>query len=134
MRRGLLFALTALTATLLVGVAAYAHHSYAATYDTSKEIKLAGKLMQFSFKNPHSYVTVQAKDDKGVMQRWSIEWAGTSQLGNRGITQDTLKVGDEVTIVGRPSRVPGEFKALMVNLKRPSDGFSWGSNAGDVVD
>jgi len=119
---------------LWISAAAYAHHSYAATYDTGKEVKLVGKLMQFSFKNPHSYVTVQTKDDKGVMQRWSIEWAGTSQLGQRGITQDTLKIGDDVTIVGRPSRVAGEYKALMVNLKRPSDGFSWGSSAGDVVD
>jgi hypothetical protein len=119
---------------LALSVVAYAHHSYAATYDTSKEVKLAGKLVTFSFKNPHSYVTVQAPDAKGALQRWSVEWAGTSQLATRGITQDTLKIGDEVTIVGRPSRVPGEFKALMVNLKRPSDGFSWGSRPGDVVD
>src|SRR6187549_2173726 len=97
-------------AMLLAGVAAYAHHSYAATYDTSKEVKVAGKLMQFSFKNPHSYVTVQAPDAKGAMQRWSVEWAGTSQLSNSGVTQDTLKIGDEVAIVGRPSRVPGEYK------------------------
>jgi hypothetical protein len=124
--------LLVMAAMLLAGVAAYAHHSYAATYDTSKEVKVSGKLMQFSFKNPHSYVTVQAADAKGAMQRWSVEWAGTSQLSNSGVTQETLKVGDEVTIVGRPSRVPGEFKLLMVNLKAP--GFSWGSKPGDVVD
>jgi hypothetical protein len=126
--------LSVVASMMALSVVAYAHHSYAATYDTSKEVKLAGKLVTFSFKNPHSYVTVQAPDAKGAMQRWSVEWAGTSQLATRGITQDTLKIGDEVTIVGRPSRVPGEFKALMVNLKRPSDGFSWGSRPGDVVD
>jgi len=126
--------LCALTAMLLASVAADAHHSYAATYDTSKEIKLVGKLMQFSFKNPHTYVTVQAADAKGVVQRWSIEWAGSSQLGTAGITSETLKVGDEVTIIGRPSRVPGEFKALMVNLKRANPEFSWGTKPGDVVD
>src|SRR5436190_7127814 len=104
-------------AMLLAGVAAYAHHSYAATYDTSKEVKVTGRLMQFSFKNPHSYVTVQAADAKGTVQRWSVEWAGTSQLSTAGVTQETLKVGDDVTIIGRPSRVPGEFKLLMVNLK-----------------
>jgi len=120
-------------ATLLAGVA-YAHHSYAATYDTTKEIKLEGKLVNFQFRNPHSYVTVQAPDPKGAMQRWSIEWAGTSQLGNQGIKQETLKVGDEVVIVGRPSRVTGEHRLLMVNLKRPLDGFSWGSRSGEVVD
>lgn len=124
--------LLVMAAMLVSGIAAYAHHSYAATYDTSKEVKVAGKLMQFSFKNPHSYVTVQAADAKGAMQRWSVEWAGTSQLSNSGVTQDTLKIGDEVTIVGRPSRVPGEYKLLMVNLKAP--GFSWGSKPGDVVD
>jgi len=119
---------------LLAGVAAYGHHSYAATYDTSKEVKVTGKLIQFSYKNPHSYVTIQAKDDKGVMQRWSVEWAGTSQLSNRGINQDTLKINDDIVIVGRPSRVPGEFKLLMVNLMRPSDGFSWGTSTGDRVE
>ena len=119
---------------LLASVAVYGHHSYAATYDTSKEVKVTGKLIQFSYKNPHSYVTIQAKDDKGVMQRWSVEWAGTSQLSNRGINQDTLKINDDIVIVGRPSRVPGEFKLLMVNLTRPSDGFSWGTSTGDRVE
>src|SRR5436190_24081720 len=111
--------LLAVAAMLMSSVAAHAHHSYAATYDTTKEVKLSGKLIQFSLKNPHSYVTIQAPDAKGNMQRWSIEWAGTSQLNSRGITNDTLKIGDQVNIVGRPSRVTGEFKALMVTLKRP---------------
>ena len=123
-----------LAAVLLTAAAGYAHHSYAATYDVGKEVKLEGKLIQFSFKNPHSYVTIQAPDPKGEQQRWSVEWAGTSQLSNRGITQETLKVGDAIVIVGRPSRVPGEFKLLMVNLTRPSDGFSWGTRSGEVVE
>ena len=132
MMRRLLF--LAITAMLLAGVAAYAHHSYAATYDVGKEVKLEGRLVQFTFRNPHSYVTIQAPDAKGTMRRWSVEWAGTSQLGNRGITQETLRVNDAITIVGRPSRVPGEFRLLMVNLTRPADGFSWGTRSGEVVD
>jgi len=121
-------------AIMLLVVAAYAHHSYAATYDTSKEVKVNGKLVQFVFRNPHSYVTISAKDEKGVVQRWSVEWAGTSQLSNRGITQETLKINDDIVIVGRPSRVTGEYRLLMVNLTRPSDGFQWGTSTGDKVD
>ena len=113
---------------------AVAHHSYGATYDTSREIRLDGKLVQFAWRNPHSFVHVQAPDENGASQRWSVEWSGTSQLANNGITRDTLKVGDAVVIVGRPSRVPGEYSVLMVNLKRPSDGFSWGTRAGEAVD
>jgi hypothetical protein len=125
---------TCALAIMLLAVAAYAHHSYAATYDTSKEVKVTGKLVQFIFRNPHSYVTISAPDAKGAVQRWSVEWAGTSQLATRGITQETLKINDDIVIVGRPSRVTGEFKLLMVNLTRPSDGFQWGTSTGDRVD
>ena len=119
---------------LLSGVAAYAHHSYAATYETTETVKLEGKLVQFQFRNPHSFVSIQAPDQKGVQRRWAVEWAGTAQLGTAGVTPETLKVGDDIVIVGRPSRVPGEYRLLMVTLKRPRDGFSWGTRGGEVVD
>ena len=115
-------------------LAAYAHHSYGATYDVSKEIKLQGKLVGFTFRNPHAFVTVQAADQNGVMQRWAVEWSGTTQLGNSGITRDSLRAGDEIVILARPSRVPGEYRALMVTLKRPLDGFAWGAREGEKVD
>jgi len=123
-----------IAATLLISTAAYAHHSYAATYDTTKEVKLEGKLVQFELRNPHAFVTIKAKDKEGVMQRWAVEWAGVSQLAGAGIKQDTLKVGDDIVIMGSPSRVPGEFRVLMVNLRRPLDGFSWGTKPGEKVD
>jgi hypothetical protein len=131
MRRMLFFVMAAV---LLAGSAAYAHHSYAATYETNKEIKLEGKLVQFVYRNPHSFVTLEAPDESGMPQRWAIEWSGSGQLANAGVTRETLKVGDAVVIVGRPSRVPGEYRALMVNLKRPVDGFTWGGRAGQVVE
>ena len=126
--------LLVIAATLLAGTAAYAHHSYGATYDTTKEVKLTGKLVQFTYRNPHAFVTIQAADQSGIQQRWAIEWSGTTQLGNSGITRDSLRAGDEIVIVARPSRVPGEFRALMVTLKRPLDGFAWGAREGEKVD
>jgi hypothetical protein len=127
-------ALFAIAAVLSSGAAAWAHHSYAATYDVKNEITLEGRLVQFSYRNPHSFVTVEEPDRNGTERRWSVEWAGTSQLAETGVQRDTLKVGDRVVVVGRPSRVPGEYRALMVRLTRPSDGFSWGTQAGQVVD
>jgi len=131
MRRTLFLVIVALF--VLQGGSA-AHHSYGATYDTSKEIRLEGKLVQFALRNPHSYVHVQAPDAKGAMQRWAVEWSGTTQLGSQGVSQASLSVGDEIIIIGRPSRVRGEYRALMVSLKRPSDGFTWGTRAGEKVD
>jgi hypothetical protein len=120
-------------AAVLAATAAYAHHSYAATYDVTREVKLEGKLVQFVYRNPHSFVHVMAPDENGTLQRWAVEWSGTTQLGNAGVNRETLKIGDEVVIFARPSRVPGEFRALMLRLKRPSDGFTWGS-PGQAVD
>jgi hypothetical protein len=131
MRRTLFFIVAA---TLLAGTAAYAHHSYGATYDTGKEMQVQGKLVQFVYRNPHSFVHVQAPDQKGVQQRWAVEWAGTSQLDNTGVKRDSLRVGDDIVIVGRPSRVPGEYRLLLVTLKRPADGFTWGTRSGEIVD
>ena len=124
-----------LVAVAFAGIpAAYAHHSYGATYDTKKEVKLEGKLVQFIYRNPHSYVHIQAPDEKGEMQRWAVEWSGTAQLSNAGVNRESLKVGDEIVITGRPSRVTGEYRVLMVSLKRPRDGFGWGARAGEAVD
>ena len=124
-----------LLCAFLIGVsAAWAHHSYGATYNSKKEIKLEGKLVQFVLRNPHSFVHMEAPDDHGAMQRWAVEWSGTSQLANSGVTRESLKVGDQVVITARPSRVSSEYRALMLRLVRPTDGFSWGSRGGEVVD
>jgi hypothetical protein len=124
-----------LMAAALVGVTtASAHHSFGATYEVSKQIKLEGAIVQFVYRNPHSFVHVEAPDAEGVEQRWAIEWGGSAQLTNQGVNRNTLKVGDRVVVVGRPSRVPGEYRVLMVNLVRPADGFTWGRNRGEVVD
>ena len=124
----------AIALPLLAVPAARAHHSYGATYDLAKQVTVEGKLVQFVYRNPHSFVTIQAPDDKGAQQRWAVEWSGTGQVGGQGITRETLRVGDQIVIVGRPSRVPGEFRLLMVSLKRPLDGFSWGARSGEAVD
>ena len=117
----------------LAATAAYAHHSYAATYDVTREITIDGKIVQFVYRNPHSFVHVTAKGENGESERWAVEWSGTTQLGNSGVTKETLKIGDPVVIQARPSRVQGEYRALMLKLKRTTDGFTWGS-PGQQVD
>ncbi len=119
---------------LVAAGVASAHHSYGATYEVRKEIKLEGKLVQFVYRNPHSFVHMEAADESGATQRWAVEWAGTSQLANTGVSRESLKVGDQIIVTARPSRVPGEYRVLMVRLMRPSDGFTWGSRGGEVVD
>ena len=117
----------------LFGVSAYAHHSQAAQYDTSKEVKIQGTLVQFQFRNPHTFIQVEAPDESGAMVRWSIEWGGVGQLNGQGVTRTTLKYGDPVIISANPSRTPNDHKLHMLTLKRTSDGFGWGTKPGEVI-
>jgi len=91
-------------AALASAVPAYAHHSFAATYFEDKTQSIEGDLVQFLFRNPHSFVHVEAKDEKGQLQRWAIEWGAGLQLNRQGVTRETLHPGDHVIITGNPGR------------------------------
>ena len=121
---------------LLFGLSAYAHHSIGATYDSTKEVKLVGKIVEFDFRNPHAFVHVEAPDADGKMQRWAVEWGGAGALGGQGVTRNTLKAGDEVTITGNPARsaAAGVHRVKMNTLLRKRDGFGWGTKPGEVID
>ena len=116
------------------GMTARAHHSFASTYDETKSVKVEGKLVQFLFRNPHSFVHIMAPDDKGQMQRWAVEWGGTGQLAGQGVTRETLRPVDSVTITGNPGRNPVDHRVRMVTLRRISDGFGWGTRPGETFD
>lgn len=126
--------LVPLAVAFLFGATAYAHHSFAAVYNSNKEITLEGKIVQLLYRNPHSYVQVEAPDENGVMHRWSVEWGGAAALSGQGVQRDTFKTGDHVIITGYPSRTPGEYRVKMNTLKRPSDRLSWGTRKSEVVD
>jgi hypothetical protein len=127
-------ALSVIALVMSSGLIVSAHHSQNAQYDTTKQVKIEGTLVQFQFRNPHTFVQVEAPDEKGVMQRWSIEWGGAGQLTLQGVERNTLKYGDVVVIVANPSRTPNDHKLHMVTLRRTSDGWGWGSKPGEVVD
>jgi Family of unknown function (DUF6152) len=125
--------LVVLAVAFLFGATAYAHHSFSAVYNVKDSIKLEGNLVQFVLRNPHSFVFIEAPDQEGKTQRWSLEWGGAAQLAGQGVQQKTLNVGDHVIVTGQPSRAPGEYRVLLKTLKRPSDGYTWGTK-GETFD
>ena len=122
-RRSLSLAL--LVAASLSAVPAFSHHSFAAVYDSDKEVMIEGKVVQFQYRNPHSVLHVLAKDSNGVEKRYAIEWQGATQLGAAGISAQTVHSGDPVIVTGHPGRVAAENRILMTEFKRTSDDFGW---------
>jgi uncharacterized protein DUF6152 len=121
-------------ATFAFALTAYAHHSLSATYVPDKDITLEGKIVEILLRNPHSFLQIEAPDETGAMQRWSLEWRASGQLGQQGIKRDTLKIGDDVTITMNPSRTPADHRGALKTLHRKSDGFGWGTRPGETID
>ena len=132
MRNRLVFMFVA--AGFVAGVTASAHHSTAALYDESKQIRIEGRLVQFSFRSPHSFVAVEAPDEDGQMQRWAVGWNAARQLAAQGITRDFFKPGDQVVVTGNPGRDPRDHIIRMESIYRESDGFEWGNRPDEVFD
>lgn len=127
MKRTLL-ALIVTAGAMISGGRADAHHSFAATYLEDKTQKVEGKVVQFLFRNPHSFLTVEGPDEKGAMQSWSIEWGSSGHLSRQGVTHDSLKVGDRVVVIGHPGRTAEDHRLHMVSIQRPADGWKWSSD------
>ncbi len=125
MKRTLLFLIVAAASVLSTQTKMYAHHSFAATYFEDQTITIEGNLVQFLYRNPHSFVHVEAPDDQGMMQRWAVEWGAGGQLSRDGVTRESIKPGDHVIIKGNPGRNTEDHRMRMQSISRPSDGWSW---------
>lgn len=88
---------------LLVGSAAWAHHS-TAMFDFEKEITLSGTVVEFQYTNPHSWLIVDVEKEDGSIERWAFEADGPPFLIRRGISRTSLEPGMKVTVRSAPMR------------------------------
>ncbi|HTI42832.1 MAG TPA: DUF6152 family protein [Vicinamibacterales bacterium] len=89
----------------LLGAAASAsaHHAVQAVFDVNKPITVSGSITKVEWINPHSYISLDAKDEKGTVQHWVFELAGPGALRQAGLSREDrggLKPGDMVKIEG----------------------------------
>jgi len=78
-------------------VPAFAHHSFAAEFDGTKQITLSGVVTKVDWVNPHAYIYVDVKGDDGNVVNWALETGAPNMLYRQGWRKDDLKVGDMVT-------------------------------------
>lgn len=75
-----------------------AHHSVTAEFDTSKSFSVSGTITKLEWVNPHVYIYVDAKDDKGDVTPYSFESGPPGNLRRTGVLKTMFTVGDVVTI------------------------------------
>lgn len=77
-----------------------AHHSFAATYDASRAVRIVGTLTKVQWTNPHIYFYVEVTDEDGLAVEWSCESASPGALSRRGFKRSSLQLGDTLVVDG----------------------------------
>src|SRR5579871_5619293 len=94
--------LLSLSAALIATVAPmWAHHSFAAEYDSSKPVTMTGAVTKVDWANPHVYFFMDVKDEAtGKVNNWAFEMGAPAVLTRSGWRRSSVKVGDVITITG----------------------------------
>jgi hypothetical protein len=84
----------AVLALLAMGIgSAGAHHSVAGQFDNSKRTKITGTISKIDWINPHTYIYLDVKGDKGEVTTWRLESLPTAMLRKAGLTSEMLIAG-----------------------------------------
>ena len=94
----------ALLILMTIAAPAFAHHSEAAEYDSTKPVKVTGTIQKVEWLNPHVWFYVDVKDENGKITTWGFSAAPPGALMRRGITKEALTLGAVVNVEGSRAR------------------------------
>jgi hypothetical protein len=86
----------------------FAHHSFAAEYDSTKPVKLTGNVTRIDWQNPHVYFYIDVKNaETGRVENWAFEMGAPSVIVRQGWTKTTMKIGDVIIVEGTRAKDGG---------------------------
>ena len=104
-----LFAVTVAVLALPLSHALVSQTAVDQGYDRTKQVTVQGMLIGSAGpKPPYSvYLLVSARDAKGNVQQWAVEGDSIDALRKRGHKDDSLRMGEVITVRGHPA-APGK--------------------------
>jgi len=106
MKLGMLGSLAlALILAALPAAPLWAHHSFAAEYDSNKPLKLTGAVTKVEWQNPHVYFYIDVRDEQtDKVVNWAFEMGAPAVIQRNGWTRNSMKIGDLVTVEGSQAK------------------------------
>ena len=98
--RQIALALTVITLLVVAAMPLMAHHSFAAEFDSKKQVTLTGYLTKVEWTNPHVWFYMDVKDESGKTTNWGFEMGPPHLLQGQGWTRNLMKLGDQFTVNG----------------------------------
>ena len=100
-----------LAGMLALPALALAHHGWS-EYDSTKLLRLSGKIVEYGYEHPHGHVRLETPG-----KVWWCVLAPPSRMQNRGLEKGMLKPGVTVTLEGYANRdKPGEMRAERITI------------------
>jgi len=117
-------------ALILAGLttAAHAHHSFGEYYLESDTIEIEGHVVEFQYKNPHTWIHIEGEDPFGHRMVYAAEWGSVSALERQGILKNTVKVGDRIRVWASPGRNPNDNRVRLKRIQLPDGRTLGGQN------
>ena len=123
--------LTIVAALIAAAMPLMAHHSFAAEFDSAKQIKLSGVVTKIDWTNPHVWFYFDVKDEKGAVTNWGAEMGPPHLLQGSGWTRTTMKIGDTINVQG--SLAKNGSKRLNARAVTTPDGKRMGAASSEGV-
>ena len=105
MRMKLPLMIAAIAAFVILTTApAWAHHAFAAEFDSKQPVKFKGVVTKMEWTNPHVWIHLDVKQPDGTIEKWSVEAGTPNVLFRRGFTKQALLPGTEIVVDGYRSK------------------------------
>lgn len=123
---------SALAGIILTATPVFAHHSFAAEYDSTKPVKMTGAVTKVDWANPHVYFFVDIKDQAtGKVTNWAFEMGAPAVLTRSGWKRSSVKIGDIITVDGTLAKDGGPHgNARAVTMTNTGEKLGAGSSEG----
>jgi uncharacterized protein DUF6152 len=96
------------TVLLLVSGPVLAHHGRS-NYDVTSPATVKGTVTEFEWVNPHALIHLDVTGENGNVEKWIAETNSPNTLSRQGWSKNTVKIGDEITLVGHRVKGGGNY-------------------------
>ena len=76
----------------------WAHHSHGAYIAGPNATHLEGTVKEVQLINPHSFIYLEVKNDKGETAMWALEATNPAGLDRAGVKRGDLRPGDTIKV------------------------------------